>query len=1814
MKTALIRFCVAMLATLGIVACGSRESMTAEEVATWIAAYTPERIDADGVIRIEMTDSLATLVDTARPLEKVFSFSPSLKGEAHYSEDGRYIDFVPKSTLKQGKQYNCRLSLSRLTNIDSLKDFCFSFFVERCEVMLTDIRVAVDPNNIEQVIVSGTMLFSTTPSAQSTNASTLTCSYTEARSTITPTNDKLRHKFTISNIKRRAADTQMSIEYAPLGKFASTVAEVEIPGMEEDFKLLSMERIETAEPYINLEFSASLAAEQELDGLIAIDNIEATRIERRGTNVKLYYPINGLGDMIVRVSELLRSNDNRTLNGDIEQHFEQKVIAPAIEIPISGTILPDGANLTLPFRAVNLAAIDIEVVKIYTDNIMTFLQYNDIDESYGLRRVGRLIHKQTIRLDSDKSLNLHQWQNFSIDLKNLFKQEHGAIYNIRLSMRKAYSLYNKAQADEFSTECGITHIDRDVWDVCSPHIYREAADYDWWEYDWSERDDPSKDSYYMSDDRIAEYNLMASDIGLIVKRSEGDELWCSVCDIMTAHPVSGVEVKAYNYQMRVIGSAYTNEQGFADFKVDGKPFVVTASNATSTTYLKINGGHELSTSRFDVGGKRVLQGIKGYVYGERGVWRPGDEIHLTLIVEDKQHSLPKNHPVTMELYTPINQLYDKQTLTRSVDGIYTFTIATSEDAPTGGWDARFMVGGQTFHHTVRIESIKPNRLKIKISSPEVLQSDQSAPIAIESHWLTGPVAAELDANVELSLYGNPHPFEQYSDYTFRNPLYDFSHAEHNIFSGKLDSQGRATCNFTVPATAQAPGIMQANIIARVREAAGDESLTSHSVRYSPYKSYVGIALGNKEFETNSDLHFPVVAVDAQGSPIERELRYKIYQLNWSWWWEGSVDELNRYVQSTTAEVVASGSITTTEGKGEIAFCVEYPSWGKYLIYVEDTVSGHATGGVVRIDWPDWRGRSGKSDPTAASMLSFSLDKRDYEIGEYATVYLPKSEGGRVLLSVENGSRVISRKWVTTSADTETAHRILITSEMTPNFYVHATLLQPHAQTINDLPIRMYGVEGAAVIDRKTILHPVIDAPSEIRPQQEFTIKVREADGKPMSYTLAIVDEGLLDITAFKTPQPWAAMNQREALNVKTWDMYNDVIGAYGSRFSSILSIGGDEALRRAAGKEKRFNPIVEFLGPFTLNGGTKSHKITLPMYVGSVRVMVVAAKDGSYGSADCSVSVNSPLMLLATMPRQLACGDSVKLPVNIFAMEEGVKSVDVSIETEGPVSIVGAATKSIAFSEPGEQLLNFELRCDAAHSGQAKVKIRATGGGQQATETIHINVRNPLPDIITSESIVLDSEQRHRFDLSPQSTAELTIATMPAIDFSGAFAFVANYAHYCTEQLSARAMYMLYARKFLDSDEATLAEKALPALLKAIASRQLASGGFAYWPGNDSAHEWATSMAGEVMTEARRQGFTVANQTIDSWKAYQNSASRSYRHTTAEAADLVQAYRLYTIALAGEEPVAAMNKLRESKSISEQALLRLAATYALIGRSDVANRLMDKAASTPAIDGSYATFWSPLRDKAMALEDYMLVGDKSRAFALAKEVASQFSAANCSTQEVAFVSAAMNRMSNIIDKSTTEVAISDGNGKRSIINNLRGVKSLSLDTAHKYVEVINLGNEELYTALMTRRTPSADEQIMPEANGVEIAVRYTDLEGRTIKVESINQGDEFLAHIDVRKHSDSSESLALCYTVASGWEIWNERLAGGANNLGTTYTDIRDERISWYFSLGANESRSFTVRLRAAYAGTFILPPAVCEDMYNTACRATTSNSKTIVK
>src|SRR5690606_23183839 len=198
-------------------------------------------------------------------------------------------------------------------------------------------------------------------------------------------------------------------------------------------------------------------------------------------------------------------------------------------------------------------------------------------------------------------------------------------------------------------------------------------------------------------------------------------------------------------------------------------------------------------------------------------------------------------------------------------------------------------------------------------------------------------------------------------------------------------------------------------------------------------------------------------------------------------------------------------------------------------------------------------------------------------------------------------------WVETR-DGKTDYSFTATADMSPNVYVNITLLQPHAQTKNDLPIRMYGVMPIRVEDPATFLKPVISMKNELRPEENVTVSVKEETGKAMSYTLAVVDEGLLDLTRFATPDPWKHFYAREALGVNTWDMYDHVIGAFGEKMDKMLAIGGDaEAKGSEKNKANRFKPVVIFLGPFRLEQGkTATHTFKLPQYVGSVRTMVIA--------------------------------------------------------------------------------------------------------------------------------------------------------------------------------------------------------------------------------------------------------------------------------------------------------------------------------------------------------------------------------------------------------------------------------------------------------------------------------------------------------------------------------------------------------------------------------------------------------------------------------
>lgn len=1797
--------------------CSHDDSLSPAEIEQYIS-YFPETVDFEDPITVGLADNVCSFVDSTAK-GRLMTFSPSVKGKTSINLDAQYIQFTPKAgALKQGRQYTASLDLAGLTGIKRLRPFRFNFYVQKREVELSDVIATPDPSDDTKAVIKGVIRFSCMPQDFVIENGIMSVEGDSCSVWIDATENidgfysgkRNQYDFEISGLKRSdgkgGSGRTVTLVCNPGAGFSKASTKVELPSMS-GFKLISSTLHDGNEPYIELNFNKFLSKDQDLDGLVTIDRMSVARIVKSGYSARVYFLTNGNGSARLTASKFIKSADNEKLGNDVTKEITIEEPAPQVVIPLSGTILPDNDNLRLPFRAVNLAAVDVEVVKIYTGNVLRYLQGNELEcrpyyYSSNLRQVGRLIYRRTVRLDTDKSLNLHNWQNFSIDLKGLFRQEKGAIYNIRFTFRKAYSLYNREKPDEFEIRKGITDADNAEWDSQYGYITRNAPDFDWAEYDWSETDDPGKPSYYMKNDRMPEYQVVASNLGLIVKAADEKRLSATVTDIMTAAPLNGVLVTAYNYQLQPVGSGYTDADGFAEINARNKPFIVTASNGKAQTYLKVNYGYELSTSNFDVSGTENADGIKGFIYGERGVWRPGDDIYLNIMVEDRNNRLPENHPVVMELYSPSGQIHDRQVSTKGQNGLYSFRTGTGEDAETGCWSAKFTVGGRTFYHDVPVETIKPNRLKVNIDLPDIIKSSGNRSISVESHWLAGGAASGLDANVNVEFLRKNDPFEACKAYTFNNPMQMFSMSEAEVLRGKLSQKGVLAGKYDLSSVRNAPGMLKANFVAHVQEAGGDESIGTKSVIYSPYKSYVGIDLSSRSFETDTEIKLNVVNLDEDGNPLQdRKLEYTIYKISWDWWWENDSDYLAGYVQSKSTRKVKNGVLTTKDGKAGIDFSVRYPDYGRYIVYVKDISSGHATGGQFVVDWPSWRDMSGRKDATAATVLSFSLDRSEYEVGETANVYLPKAKNGKVLISIENGSKILSRRWVSLDGEKETSYPIEVTADMAPNFYVNATLLQPHAQTVNNLPVRMYGVRGARVFNRQSILHPVISMPDVLKPLEKFSVKVSEQDGKPMSYTLAIVDEGLLDITAFRTPDPWTAMNAKEALGVRTWDMYKDMIGAYAGNFRNVLSIGGDGGFEiETKATERRFNPVVKFIGPFTLApGSTDTHELTLPMYSGSVRVMAVAASSGgSYGNAEKTVPVKAPLMALSSMTRTLNCGDRVSLPVNLFVEDASMKNVSLSVKVTGPITVAGEASKTVEFTSPSSKMAYFQLACSDKRTGQARIIISASSKGTTISDTINVMVSNPQPKIYGTQTFTVNpgSSKTVSWEKFQNGTARIGVAAMPSVDFAGAFSNMSDYGHLCTEQLCSKALNILYTRRFLDDNDKSLAEKSLPEILARILNRQDGDGGFVYWPSGYS-DEWVSSMAGEVMVEARRQGFDVRKEYLDKWKGYQ-SARAKY----SDANSMTSAYRLYALALAGEKPKAEMNRLRESGNFSQEGWLRLAAAYAVIGQNDVAANMI-KELPEKFTDGRKPAFDSELRNSAFNLDSWAVLGRTEEAVKEAGKVAEKFNSHSSTTQETAFVSTAMGHLADLLGESEVNVTVSGDGRKDRTIAGIKGAVNVPLTTESGKCVVTNNGVSTVHVLLSTVRQPVAGEKVSLPENRFGIEVRYYDGEDKEISsVSTLKQGTQFTAKIKVSGML-KSDNLALTFNAPSGWEIWNDRMYSFANWV--SYRDIRDDKVIWYFSSGEND-KSFTVKLRAAYKGTFILPSAVCEDMYNPEYRAVT--------
>lgn len=1788
--------------------------------ADFISSYTSGIVSSSAEIKVKLTKKNAAAVPGEKLQQNVLDFNPALSGTTYW-EDAYTIVFKPEGKLEGGKKYKAKLQLDKLVETPKEKKefrFVFQVMPQNYEVKVEDMEF-YDSHTLDRVKLMGVVQTADKASNQAIEKMvTATQNGKALKITWNHGTSMNLHRFVIEDVSRKDNEEQVHISWsgAPIEVDRTGSLDYTVPSLK-DFKVMSAKIMNGEENYLAVHFSDPLMADQELRGLVQLhQGGNSPRLVINQNELKIY-PASALKDEInLTIYNSIKNIAGTSLKDDYSTTLQFVQQNPEVRLTLKqdAVILPGSEGLVLPFEAVGLKAVDVTVIRIYEENVLQYLQVNNLGNANEIKRVGRPVVQKVIPLNGSGVVDLNEWNRFTLDLAEIMEAEPGAVYQISINFRKFQSLYFCADNEDIIEE---EEVLEGNWDDPDQASYWSYYDYNYDNYDWQQRNNPCSNSYYYN--KSVNKILFASNLGIVAKKSDNSNLRVFVTNLLTTAPEIS-EITVYDFQQKQIGKGTTSSEGSVAIEVTGKPFALIAKKGDQTGYLKLTDGSSLSLSNFDVSGQAIQKGMKGFVYGERGVWRPGDTLHLSFVLEDKQKLLPENHPVIMELYNPKGQLETRNVSTTAVEGMYGFNIATASDALTGNWQAKVKVGGAVFSERIKIETVKPNRLKIALDfgKGKITALDREISGKLNVRWLHGAKAKNLRTQIELLLVPATTTFKNYAGFSFDDASKEFYTENQAVFDGRIDAEGNATINVPLNIGDRSPGALNAIFKAKAFEEGGDFSIDQFNIPYYPYASFVGLKApeGDKRglLLTDEDHSIIIASVDAKGNPINRDkIKVSVYKLNWKWWWDNSFEDLSNYVGRSYQTPVQEGYVNTRNGEGVWKLRINHPQWGRFYIKVTDPVSGHSAGQVVAVDWPGWANGS-KDGLDGVTMLSFTPDKEEYNVGEKVKINIPSSSGGRALVSLESGSRIIKTFWVQT-AEGNTVVEFEATPDMAPNIYAHITLMQPHAQTLNDLPIRLYGVQSLAIIDPQTKLEPVIKMANELRPEAPFTVTVNEKSGKPMAYTLAVVEEGLLDLTRFKTPAPWSHFYAREALGVKTWDMYDEVIGAFGGNLERLLAVGGDDELKAPESTEvNRFKPVVKYLGPFYLEKGkTASHQLEMPQYIGSVRTMVVAAKDGAYGSAEVTTPVKQPLMVLATLPRVGGPGEEIALPVNIFTTNAAMKQVKVEVKSAGLLDVVGPSQKTVQFNQPGDQVVYFSLKAAEA-LGTAKVVVTATSGSFKATYDVEMNIRASNPPLLDVQDKLIAAKTKWSASYAPIGIAGtnegvVEFSTMPPLNLEQRMQFLVQYPHGCVEQITSTAFAQLYLNKLteVNKERNEQIEQNINYVINRLLAFQVASGGFTYWPGQETPNAWGTNYGGHFLLEAKAQGYHVPEGLLAAWTGFQQRQAEQWTPGYTTQSDLVQAYRLYTLALAGKPALGAMNRMKERNN-SHTAQWRLALAYAVAGYNDEAQKLVE-GLSTAVIDYrelSY-TFGSQQRDQAMILETMVRLDESEKAFVLLRSIAEQLGNADhwMSTQTTAYTLVAIAKYA---DKYALEKQMDikvSVNNRVVPLNTGNFISQVFLQSPGQAQDIVveNNGASPVYTRLVRRGVPlTGDEQ--ETSRNIQLIVRYVNNNGEEISVEQIKQGTDFKATVTVHNTGARGDykELALAQIFPSGWEIINTRLDDTQqyyNQGQPNYQDVRDDRVYTYFDLKANERKTFTILLNASYQGKYYLPAVSVEAMYD---------------
>lgn len=1321
-------------------------------------------------------------------------------------------------------------------------------------------------------------------------------------------------------------------------------------------------------------------------------------------------------------------------------------------------------------------------------------------------------------------------------------------------------------------------------------------------------------------DAMATQWVLLSDIGLTSFRG-ADGLTVFARSYATAKPMPGVEVALVARNNSELARVTTDEFGRARFPAG---LMKTGGNAPEMAMAYLGNDfamQDLTNAAFDlsdrgVSGRPAPGPMDAFVYSDRGVYRQGETVNLSILLRDDKTEAVENFPLTVKVLRPSGTEYYSGALQGQGAGGFTLPLSLTRTAPLGGWDV--LVYGDPKAEPIgrgsfQVEDFVPVKLALDLTaSAPILVPDQPFEVTAQGRFLYGPPAAGLTGTAEVALAPDPTPYPAFKDYAFGRAQDNPTERLDQLEFPTTDEQGVSHVAVTLPEVPDTSKPLRADIRVTLSEPGGRPVRKSVSVPVRPKTYALGLRprFNDSRIGDGGEANFDLVAVAPDGSAIAKQgIHWELVEERVSFVW---YRRDGRYSYSATVRDVplASGNFAVGTDKPAVV-ALGKREFGRYRIEVTDKAAGVASSYRFYSGWAN-----GDETADIPDKLEVTTDKQAYKPGETARIRVAPPFAGELLVTVAT-DRLFDVRTLSVPAGGTTVE-IPVDAAWGPGAYVTATAYRPPVKGRERQPVRAMGVAWVSIDPSVRKLDVALDAPQVLRPRSRLDVGVKVAaagGGTPngtedIYVTLAAVDEGILRLTDFASPQPEKHYFGKRRLGLDIRDDYGRLIDPMDGPFGAMRQ-GGDAS--GAGLPVVPFTVVSLFHGPVKVGAdGTARIGFDVPDFNGELRLMAVAYSRTRVGSAAGPVTVRDPLVADAILPRFLAPGDDSRVTLSLHNVEAAAGTYEVAVTAQDAVAVEGG-NLSVALAKGERKSLVIPLKGVSAGIGHVAVSVKGPENlalshdyGITVRPARAVETQFVTRQLAPGETLRFDGAELAAF-LPGTASWSASYTSAPPFDVGGILRALDRYPYGCLEQTVSRALPLLVVRDVelaLGKDrkpEDGLESRVQQAISRTL-DKQRFDGSFGLWGAHDEADGWLTAYATEFLLRAKQKGQPVPDKPLADALAWLRQRAISSASGDEELA--VRAYALHTLALAGVSvpgPARYMLDTMIEKLPTPLAKGQLGAALARMGDKERAASAFDSAVAHLVRQEWHVDYGSTVRDAAALL---VLMGEVdmagNRLPTLLDRLPVSATAANrTNTQEQAWSVLAAD---TLMRGTPARVEVTLGGAKR---DGARVDLTPTLAQLKAGIPVANSGKAAVWQAVSLSGVPVAPQPAARE--GLRIKRNFFDRAGNVLNLDTIKQNDVFVVVLEGEANTGVYHQAIVTHPLPAGWEIENAKFGGGTPEelawLGdlafTRMTEARDDRYVAAVDL-TEDQRTFKLAflVRAITPGTYELPGAMVEDMY----------------